>query len=255
MKKLLVCILILSLSFASVAFGASVIRNAYFNEDLKLVINGNPVDIRIVTVELEGEQYGRNYYSIADLVKALNDYGGISAKVDFDSNTKTTIIEVEKTVAQDETVSNNSKQAISVSTPVTTVTPTKTPTPMPTEKPKEKKTVEVPLNKYGLPDFSTCPSKKPFPEDDGTNVYFTFDGVKYISFHNMPNHPKLLPDNYRFERDMVDGKLSDVIAFKKKNPETNKWEALIEEVPYTDMGFLSIKYDYYINTVKPLIVN
>jgi len=59
--------IIISSSFT--VFGTDIIRNSYFNSDLKLVINNHQVpDIRIVTVELEGEKYGRNYYSIADCV-------------------------------------------------------------------------------------------------------------------------------------------------------------------------------------------
>lgn len=96
-SQLIIGIVIGFILASSVVFGEDIIRNAYFNGDLKLAINGQEVeDIRIVTVELEGEQYGRNYYSIADLIKALNDYGGISAKVDFDSATKTTVVEVER---------------------------------------------------------------------------------------------------------------------------------------------------------------
>lgn len=232
MKKFLVCILVLSLSFASVAFGASIIKNSYFNENLKLVVNGNPVDIRIVTVELEGEQYGRNYYSIADLVKALNDYGGISAKVDFDSSTKTTIIEIEQSSTQEKTTSETIKQ--SISTPI--VPTTKTPTPIPSQQPKEEKTVN-----------------EPYPQNDGSNTPFTYNGIQYIFIHNPPNSPDLLPDNYRFERDVVNGKLSDIITFKNKNSETNKWETLIENVPYKNMGYFCIQYDYYQNTILPLI--
>lgn len=142
---------------------------------------------------------------------------------------------------------------MSVLTPVPTVVPTKI--PKPTEKPKEDKVVEVPLNKYGLPDFSNHLYLQPQPKDDGTHIIYTFNETQFISIADRPNRPKLLPDNYRFERDMVDGKLSDIITFKKKNSETNKWETLIEEVPYANMGGFSIEYDYYINTIKPLVIN
>lgn len=96
-KHLLIGILIgVIISTSVAALGTDLISKAYFNSDLKLAINGNPIDgIRIVTVEVEGEKYGRNYYSIADLIKAFNVHGGISAKVDFDSGTQTTVIEVE----------------------------------------------------------------------------------------------------------------------------------------------------------------
>lgn len=98
-RQLIIGIVIGVILASTVAFGADIISNSYFNDNLKLAINGNPInDIRIVTVEIEGEQYGRNYYSIADLIKAFNDYGGISAKVDFDAKTQTTVIEVEREV-------------------------------------------------------------------------------------------------------------------------------------------------------------
>ena len=49
--------IIISSSFT--IFGADIIRNTYFNSNLKLAINNHQVpDIRIVTVELEGEKYG-----------------------------------------------------------------------------------------------------------------------------------------------------------------------------------------------------
>jgi len=90
-------IIIVVLLSSSVAFGASIIKNSYFNPDLKLVINNNEVqDIQIVTVEIEGEKYGHNYYSIADIVKALNKYGGINAELNYNPETKTTTINIEQ---------------------------------------------------------------------------------------------------------------------------------------------------------------
>ncbi len=98
-RQLIIGIVIGVILASTVAFGADIISNSYFNDNLKLAINGNEInDIRIITVEIEGEQYGRNYYSIADLIKTFNDYGGISAKVDFDAKTQTTVVEVEREV-------------------------------------------------------------------------------------------------------------------------------------------------------------
>lgn|GEM_PF-5325236 len=110
-RQLIIGIVIGFILASSVVLGADVIRNSYFNSELKLAINGHQVeDVRIVTVELEGEQWGRNYYSIADLIKALNDYGGISAKVDFDSETKTTVVEIEQKTEYVTPVPENNSQ-------------------------------------------------------------------------------------------------------------------------------------------------
>jgi hypothetical protein len=93
MKKFILMLLACLLLSTTIVYGASVIKSAYFNEGLKLAVNGSQVDVRFITVELEGEQYGRNYVSVADFVKALNDYAGLNATVDFDSKTQTIIVD------------------------------------------------------------------------------------------------------------------------------------------------------------------
>jgi hypothetical protein len=97
MKKFILMFLACLLLSTTFVYSASVIKSAYFNEGLKLTVNGSEADIRFITVELEGEQYGRNYVSVADFVKALNDYAGLDATVDFDSKSQTIIIDTNVT--------------------------------------------------------------------------------------------------------------------------------------------------------------
>jgi hypothetical protein len=93
MKKFILMLLACLVLSSTIVYGASVIKSSYFNEGLKLAVNNSQADVRFVTVELEGEQYGRNYVSVADFVKALNDYAGLNATVDFDSKTQTIIVD------------------------------------------------------------------------------------------------------------------------------------------------------------------
>jgi hypothetical protein len=93
MKKFILMLIACLVLSSSIVYGASVIKSAYFNEGLTLAVNNSQADVRFVTVELEGEQYGRNYVSVADFVKALNDYAGLNATVDFDSKTQTIIVD------------------------------------------------------------------------------------------------------------------------------------------------------------------
>jgi len=223
---------------------AMIQEYALSQSEWKVIVDG---------IEVEDERYpvlllppGYNYI-------AAGNFRDICAKagIPFSSDVPTKEIRIE-TKKIEETI-----EAKTVVTP--TVAPTPVPTialtkaPIPTQPPKEEKPVEIPLNKYGLPDFTNNLSKRPYAEDNGTNTFFTHNGVKYISISSTPNRPKLLPEDYRFEKDMVDGKLSEIITLKEKNPETKIWETLIKEVPYADFGVLVIQYDYYQNTILPLI--
>ena len=243
-KQLILGIVIGFVLASSVAFGADVISNAYFNSDLKLAINGQEVkDIRIVTVELEDEQYGRNYYSIADLIKALNDYGGISAKVDFDAETKTTVIEVEKEVVM--------------------VTPTPVPeTPVLNrliEQVESEKEKDLQLPEKN--ESSSNPIVKKYTED-GLEI-LEVDGKKYVnskevekvlceyfegSVHVFPNEN----DDYLYIVDMrITGiGFSDITKFPEKKPVPKELTEL--QIPWydpIDEGQYYIEYDYYINNI------
>lgn len=241
-RQLLIGIVIGFVLASSVAFGADVIRNAYFNKELKLAINGHEIeDIRIVTVELEGEQYGRNYYSIADLIKAINDYGGISAKVDFDSNTKTTIVEIER------------KEDVAV------VTPTPTPTPVP-ESPKELRERLMSIIEKGRQD--EIEEEEPPKRSDGPVVNrYTEDGLEILEVDGEKYIDRLnIHEKYRkyvsleFNARLKTLKLSNDSppGFLNLTPETLVY--FEEEIPWynpLNNGMIYIKYDYYINVLVP----
>jgi hypothetical protein len=94
-KQLMLGIVIGAVLFSTPVFAATIIKNSYFNEDLNLVVNGTQSNVKFVTVEVEGEQWGRNYVSVADFIKALNDNAGFNGTVDFDSTSKTIIVDVD----------------------------------------------------------------------------------------------------------------------------------------------------------------
>lgn len=54
-----------------VVMAASGIKEAYFNEVIKLVVDGKVIDTEIVTVTPEGQANGKNYVSARDLAEAL----------------------------------------------------------------------------------------------------------------------------------------------------------------------------------------
>lgn len=114
---------------------------------------------------------------------------------------------------------------------------------------------EVPLNKYGLPDFTDYAGEKPILDKSSRIINFTYNGVKFIDLTSQRLWDEgIIPDNYIFSRPRVDGKLQDNIQFIKKDLETNKNIVLIEEVPYAkySIGGYYIPYDYFTNTVLPL---
>lgn len=235
-KQLFVGIVIGFVIASSVAFGADVISNAYFNSDLKLAINGQEVkDIRIVTVELEDEQYGRNYYSIADLIKALNDYGGISAKVDFDSATKTTVVEVER------------KEDVVMATP--------TPVPETYEEIMDRVTSIIEKNRQEetenkTPTGTNQPSVNKYTED-GLEI-LEVDGVKYLSRDVVFEQYKYVSLEFNSREKTLKLRDDSLPGTLNLTPETLKY--FEEEIPWYDplnKGKVYIKYDYYMNTLVP----
>lgn len=232
MKKFILMLIACLVLSSSIVYGASVIRSAYFNEGLTLAVNNQSADVRFVTVELEGEQYGRNYVSVADFVKALNDYAGLNATVDFDSKTQTIIVDSK---VMESNVDDATTGTIDTGGDIVSEQ-------------------EVPLNKYGLPDFSNYAGEKPAIENDGVNAFKTVNEVKYIRLRNYergnPNNP--FPENFRFERLIENGKFTDKIAFETRDKETKAITMLIEEVPYAYLDDFYVPYDYYLNTILPL---
>jgi hypothetical protein len=205
---------------SSVAFGADAIRNSYFNPDLKLAINGKPVqDLRIVTVELEGEQYGRNYYSIADLVKALNDFGGVVAKVDFDANTKTTVIDIEQKTVYITPIPEQSLQVEGREEIVKVIEPEKPKTP------------------------------------DGFEIRM-MDSKQYVSFGDIGD--KAYAIGYRFGK-CNDGtikltKLDLTVTDRTPGIVYPTDEVILDDVPITNVyGTYCVELDYYIENIMPII--
>jgi hypothetical protein len=227
MKKFILMLIACLVLSSSIVYGAPVIRSAYFNEGLTLAVNNSQADVRFVTVELEGEQYGRNYVSVADFVKALNDYAGLNATVDFDSKTQTIVV--------DSKVIESNVEGI-----------TKTGGDIVSEQP------EVPLNKYGLPDFSNYEGVLPEIEVIDGNSFFTYDGVKYI-WINATMGQRVTPDPYFIQCPIIDGKVSYMLQLAKK---TQLEETiLIDEIPharYRGKRDFCLSYDYYLNTILPL---
>jgi len=87
MKKFVTGLLagiIIASSFAVMA--ATGIKEAYFNDVIKLVVDGKIIDTEIVTVTPEGQVNGKNYVSARDLAEALG------ATVEWDGASKRIII-------------------------------------------------------------------------------------------------------------------------------------------------------------------
>jgi len=93
LKTLVFGIIIGILLSSTVAFGASTIKEAYFNDALKISVNNAAGDVEIVTVTKDGEQYGRNYVSVADYNKLLNDGAGLNLTTDFDQKSGTIVVQ------------------------------------------------------------------------------------------------------------------------------------------------------------------
>lgn len=135
---------------------------------------------------------------------------------------------------------------------------------------KEGDNVSVPLNKYGLPDFSTYTGVKPvlYNEshnffnwtdtsicNDGIYKFFEYGEVKYISLTDKLSFKKFLPSGFYFHCPFIDGKVSYVLQLAKRDFETDDQVILIDEIPYAIYGNnrdYYIPYDYYLDTIIPL---
>lgn len=81
----------------STAFAADTLKSAYFNNLIKVEVNGKQISSTPVTIETIGSQYARTYVPVRDVVEAM---GG---KVRWEDNTKTVII-TSKEILQDSAV-------------------------------------------------------------------------------------------------------------------------------------------------------
>jgi len=230
--------------------GASI-QYTLKESEWKVVVDGQAVvDERYPVLLMDP---GYNYV-------AAGNFREICAKagLPFEVNAETKEIHISTTssVAKVETKPTTPTTApTAVPTKAPTPIPTPIPTPKPTEKPKEDKVVEVPLNKYGLPDFSKVSgsSRPPIETKDDVRS-FTYNGKKFIGIIEKPGVRTLLPDEFRFRRTMVDGKLSDVIQLTGKSEK----DIYISEIPYTryasDSDFF-IEEEYYRNILLPLVTD
>jgi len=83
MKKLLSGILIGMIIATAFGVFAATLGNAYFNSQVKLMVNGKAVTTDILSATIAGETNGKNYVSARDLAEALG------ATVTWDGATKT----------------------------------------------------------------------------------------------------------------------------------------------------------------------
>jgi len=86
LKSLVIGFIIGSICFTTISLAATrTLKNAYFNNDIKVVVNNKELKLNypVVTVETNEDAYGKNYLPIAPLAEALN------ATAKWDGKTKT----------------------------------------------------------------------------------------------------------------------------------------------------------------------
>jgi len=217
MLVLLTCLLLST----TVVYGASIIKSAYFNETLKLAINNSQADVKFITVELEGEQYGRNYVSVADFIKALNDNAGLNATVDFDSKTQTIVIDSKKAATS---------TTAATSYPAKISEPIKTPDNILVDVIDGVKLVQVGYI---------------------NNRYFDGKMVSYFIGDNLKSGIYCL---YKFDPEMqsncgISKTLIENVPLKKISNTYNSETSGKQSTSTTHY----LEYDYYVNTILPLI--
>ena len=213
MKKFILGFLTCLLLSTTVVYGASIIKASYFNDTLKLAINGSQADVKFVTVELEGEQYGRNYVSVADFVKALNDKAGLNATVDFDSKTKTILVESK---VESAAVAPVKKEVVNVS------------------------------EDAGFPNeivIINCFGDRLETYEKGGITVTRLDGdVEYVDGADIV---RSADNEYVFGRDTM---TREVYLAKR-----DTGERVLENIPITRLQSSCVTYEYYLNTILPLI--
>lgn len=86
LKSLIIGFILGSICFTTISLAATkTLKNAYFNNDIKVIVNNKKLksDYPVVTIETNEDLYGKNYLPIAPLAEALN------ATATWDSKTKT----------------------------------------------------------------------------------------------------------------------------------------------------------------------
>lgn len=95
MRKFISGLLIgIIISTVSIGFSASSIKQAYYNSDIKIRINGKYINTTPITVIDEGQQYGKNFTAVRDIAESM---GGT---VYFDPKIKTIDIISEQSVSK-----------------------------------------------------------------------------------------------------------------------------------------------------------
>jgi hypothetical protein len=223
-KQLFIGILI-GILIAAVPVGAAVQEYTLKQSECKIVVDGKEVKGELPLLIMDP---GFNYIPAAEF-RSICDKMGIG--FEFDSPTKEIRIDTAQVKAE----------------------PTPVPEIIPNEK-GEPEEMEVPINKYGLPDFSNYTGTEPVLESDGTKRFFVYEGKEYIFLPGIPDLPFKLPDPYRFECPIINGKVSFIVQLVKRGG--GETQVIINEVPYAlykGKRDFCIQYDYYQNTILPLI--
>jgi hypothetical protein len=220
MKKFIMGFIV-CLTLTTSVYAAGVIKNSYFNESLKLDINGNLSTVKFITVEIEGEQWGRNYVSVADFIKALNDNAGMNATVDFDPNTQTIIVD---------SVQENTVTSIKV---------------------EESTTVDEMYTPDGI---------KATYIDGEYYIHTLLPGQKWHDEHKESNsqvYYKLSPVTIKGEEYWNTAQLlkcTGVLIGDRYTAIPGEGEIILDNIPlYTILGTSYIKCNYYLENILPLV--
>jgi len=107
MRKFISGLLIgIIISTVSIGFSASSIKQAYYNSDIKIRINGKYINTTPITVIDEGQQYGKNFTAVRDIAENM---GGT---VYFDPRIKTIDIISEQSSKSIEEIAENAVSTV-----------------------------------------------------------------------------------------------------------------------------------------------
>jgi len=222
-KQLLIGILI-GILIAAVPVGAAVQEYILKQSECKIVVDGEIVKGELPLLIMDP---GYNYLPAAEF-RSICDKMGIG--FEFDPPTKEIRIDTKKNRMQEV---QNGLEGDMLSE------------------------VTVPINKYAHPDFSEVPpDQRPEIETDGEYYFFTYNGIKYIFVSVMYNmsQPKM-PESYRLECPIIDGKFSFGLQLIKYDKSGRK--VIIDDIPYAwyrEAADYCIPYDYFTNTIMPIII-
>lgn len=203
-----------------VAAATKAIKEAKFNTATSITVDGQAVPLELVAVTLDGNTNGSNYAPVKALAEAM---GGT---VEYDSTTKVIDVSTNTTAPTAETVSTPSTVATS------TIETKLTPDEIKCTQFNGKWYVEVgfPTNKW-LTEFKANP---------------------------VPSYYALSPITIAGEEKWKTAQLKKFhckIVNGKYYPDRHLDETIIDNIPlYGDRGSL-IEYDYYVDTILPIVQN